>query len=77
MEYSENGMLEQSEWTTKCSGRFLFISDKIEKGKIIDSNSYYKQNRLLELGINADISPVQKDNYESLLTILNEVSEKQ
>ena len=48
------------------TGDEIVNTDKIEKGKIIDSNSYYKQNRLLELGINADISPVQKDNYESL-----------
>lgn len=48
------------------TGDEIINDEQIIKGKIVDSNSYYKQNRFLELGIKADVSEVQKDNYEVL-----------
>jgi len=44
--------------------------DDLEDGKILDSNSYYLKNELALLGIDAYIYPVQKDDYNSLESVL-------
>lgn len=47
---------------------------QIERGKIVDSNSYYTKFELLSMGIDAAIAPIQKDNLKELEQYILEAS---